>query len=56
MEEDFLNQKTLLLRLMAERLSSADGTPAAAELEEQIVKVKEIVHSYQTVKWHEGKG
>jgi hypothetical protein len=38
LEVNFLNQKTLLLRLIAERLGLADGTAAATELEEQIVK------------------
>ena len=54
-EVDFLNQKTLLLRLIAERLDLADGTPAAAELDEQIVKVKELVGSYQTINGTRGK-
>jgi hypothetical protein len=51
LEEDFLNQKTLLLRLIAERLSLADGAAAAAELDEQIVKVKS---SYVPIKRSNG--
>jgi hypothetical protein len=53
LEADFRNQEALLLRLIAERLEVADGTPAAEELDQQIAKVKGLVRSYQTVKWYE---
>jgi len=54
LEVDFLNQKTLLLRLIAERLKLADRTPAAAALDEQITKAKALVRSYRILKLYEG--
>ena len=54
LEADFRNQQALLLRLTAERLEVADGTPVAEELDQQIARITGIVRSYQTVKWYEG--
>jgi hypothetical protein len=55
LEADFRNQPTLLLRLIAERRQLPDGGRAAEEIDRLIAKVKELVRSYQTVKWYEGE-
>ena len=55
-EADLLNQEILLLRLIGERRAVADGTQAAARLDEQITKTKELIRSYRIMKWYESYG
>ena len=43
----------MLLALLSERKDLLDGSRKALELDKQIGKVKNVVRSYQTVKWYE---
>ena len=53
LETDFLNQQQRLAVLEATRDSLEDGSSAAADSDNAIAEVKDLILSYQTLKYYE---